>query len=73
MEHSIKELDARLEEAIAKLEGGHLGYDDTKRLTATFTGREIEGHIIDRLFYEIARLSRLNLAISCPFLTMCEK
>ena len=68
MQRSIEELDARLEEALGKLEAGNIGYDDTKRLTESFTGREIEGRIIDRLFSEIVRLSRLNLAISCPFL-----
>ena len=50
MQRSIEELDARLEEALGKFEAGNLGYDDTKRITESFTGREIEGRIIDRLF-----------------------
>ena len=58
---------------VDRLKDGNIGFSMTQDLAKKFVEDEKDAHVVKLLFDEIIKLSRQNLAMSCPFLHQNNK
>ena len=58
---------------VDRLKDGNIVFSMTQDLAKQFVEDEKDAHVVKLLFDEIIKLSRQNLAMSCPFLHQNNK
>lgn len=73
MKTPYETLDSQISFVVECLKDGNLGYAVAEELAKKYVEDEKGAHVVGLLFKEIIKLSRQNLAISCPFLHQNNK
>ena len=73
MKSPYENLDCQIAFIIERLKDGNLGYAVTQELAKKYVEDGKGAHVVWLLFDEIIRLSRRNLAMSCPFIDHHKK
>ena len=66
-------LENRLSFIVSGLKDGNIGFAMTQDIAKQLVEDEKDAHVVKLLFDEIIKLSRQNLAMSCPFLHQNNK